>query len=316
MEDTAVEGSGKVCRGKVALITGASRGIGRAAALRFAHAGADVALLARDADGERLGRSLSATVAEVREVGVRAIALTADLTDPTLSRRAIIAEAEAELGPVDILVNNAAMSVFRDVAEWAPAKVRRMFEVNVLAPWELAAAVLPGMLERDEGWIVNISTGVGEPTHARAGGAAYGGTKAMLDQFTRCLALETEGTGVVANVVSPQGASRTEFVDQLVQADTLGADLTEPVEAMAEAILALATAPRSVRGLVVRDLELLNELGRPVHDLTGTSVLEGYTAGDLADRISELSDSASNSRDLRGAWGTTWTSDNRSGEHT
>ncbi len=237
-----------MCDGRVALVTGGSRGIGRATALRLAHEGADVALVARDVDGERLGRSLAATVEEVRGIGVRAIALPGDLASPTFDRASIVEQTEAELGPIDILVNNAAMSVFRNVAEWAPAKVRLMFEVNVLAPWELISAAVPGMIERDRGWIVNISSGVGDPGNPRPGGAAYGGTKAMLDQMTRCLALELEGTKVVANVVSPQGASRTEFVDQLVQSDTLEAGLTEPLEAMAEAVLALATAPPAVRG--------------------------------------------------------------------
>ena len=181
-----------------------------------------------------------------------------------------------------------------------------MQEVNVMAPWELSAAVIPGMLERGSGWIVNISTGVAEPDRARPGGAAYGGTKAMLDQMTRCLALELAGTGVVANVVSPQGAALTEFVGQLVDRGALGADLTEPCEAMAEAVLALATAPPDVAGLVVRDLELLTELGRSVHDATGTEVLEGYAVGDLATRIREMDESSAGSNDLRGAWGSSW----------
>ncbi len=298
-----------MCDGTVALITGGSRGIGRATALRLAHEGADVALVARDVDGERLGRSLAATVEEVRGIGVRAIALPGDLASPTFDRASIVEQTEAELGPIDILVNNAAMSVFRNVAEWAPAKVRLMFEVNVLAPWELISAAVPGMIERDRGWIVNISSGVGDPQNPRPGGAAYGGTKAMLDQMTRCLALELEGTKVVANVVSPQGASRTEFVDQLVQSDTLEAGLTEPLEAMAEAVLALATAPPAVRGVVMRDLELLDQLGRPVMDLTGTSVLDGYDASDIASHIASMAESSTHQGDLRGAWGQSWTTD-------
>jgi NAD(P)-dependent dehydrogenase (short-subunit alcohol dehydrogenase family) len=295
----------------VALITGGSRGIGRASALRLAHEGAHVALVARDIDGERLGRSLAATVEDIQAIGGRALALAGDLTDPSFRRAALVEQVEADLGPVDILVNNAAMSVFRDVVEWAPSKVRMMFEVNVMAPWELVSAVIPGMVERNRGWVVNISSGVADPQRARPGGAAYGGTKAMLDQMTRCLALELEGTDVVANVVSPQGASRTEFVDQLVAAETLGADLTEPLEVMAEAVLAFATAPPAVSGVVTRDLELLEQLGRPVLDLTGTQVLEGYDVSDLPARIDELTESASKDRDLRGAWGQTWTSESK-----
>ena len=295
-----------LCDGMVAVITGGSRGIGRAAALRLAHEGADLALVARDVDGNRLGRSLADTVAEITALGRRAVPVAADLADPAFPRAQVIAQAEAALGPVDILVNNAAMSIFRNVIEWTPAKVRLMWEVNVLAPWELVTAVVPGMLERGRGWIVNISSGVGEPTNARPGGAAYGGTKAMLDQMTRCLALELDGTPVTANVVSPQAAARTEFVNQLVEQGAMQPEITEPLEAMAEAILALATAPAYVRGLVMRDLDLLDELGQPVRTLDGRTVLEGYDAPDLPQRIAELADAAPRQQDLRGAWGTNW----------
>ena len=294
------------CEGKVALVTGGSRGIGRASALRLAHEGADVALVARDVDGERLGRSLAGTADDVRAAGGRVLAVAADLTDGSRRRAEIIEQVEAELGPVDILVNNAAMSVFKDVVDWNLDKVRAMQEVNVFAPWELSAAVVPGMRERGSGWIVNVSSGVADPQRARPGGAAYGGTKAMLDQMTRCLALELAGTGVVANVVSPQGASLTEFVGQLVDQGALGADLTEPVEVMAEAVLALATAPPDVSGLVVRDLELLVMLDRPVRDASGASVLEGFSVAELPTRIREMGESTANTNDLRGAWGASW----------
>jgi NAD(P)-dependent dehydrogenase (short-subunit alcohol dehydrogenase family) len=294
------------CQGQVALVTGASRGIGRAIALRLAAEGADVALVARDVDGVRLGRSLAATVDEVRATGRRAIAIGADLTDPDASRRAIVDQTVAELGSLDILVNNAAMSVFKNVVDWNFDKLRAMHEVNVWAPWELIQGALPGMVERDRGWIVNISSGVAEPSHARPGGAAYGGTKAMLDQMTRCLALETEGTDVVANVVSPQAASRTEFVSSLVEQSVLSQELTEPLEAMAEAVLVLATCGPSVRGLVVRDLDLLAQLERPVLDLSGLHVLDGYDAPDLPTRVHELTEEAAKPRDLRGAWGKDW----------
>ena len=294
------------CEGMVAVVTGGSRGIGRAAALRLAHEGADVALVARDVDGNRLGRSLAETVAEVAAIGVGAVAIAADLTDPTFPRAQVIEQAEAALGPVDILVNNAAMSIFRNVIDWSPAKVRSMWEVNVMAPWELCSAVVPGMLERGRGWIVNISSGVAETDNARPGGAAYGGTKAMFDQMTRCLALELDGTGVTVNTVSPQAAARTEFVNQLVDQGAMQPEITEPLEAMAEAILALATAPTDARGVVMRDLDLLDRFGRPVRTLDGTAVLDGYDVDDLPRRIAELSDASTRQQDLRGAWGTKW----------
>ena len=294
------------CEGMTAVVTGGSRGIGRAAALRLAHEGADLALVARDVDGNRLGRSLAETVAEVQAVGVRAVAIAANLADPAFARSQVIEQAQAALGPVDILVNNAAMSVFRNVIEWTPAKLRSMWEINVMAPWELVTAVVPGMVERNRGWIVNISSGVGEPDSARAGGAAYGGTKAMFDQMTRCLALELDGTDVTVNTVSPQAAARTEFVNQLVDQGAMQPEITEPLEAMAEAILALATAPTFARGMVMRDLDLLDHLGVAVRTLDGTAVLEGYDTDDLPLRIAELSDAATRQLDLRGAWGTSW----------
>ena len=178
-----------------------------------------------------------------------------------------------------------------------------MHEVNVWAPWDLIQATVPGMVDRNRGWVVNISSGVAAAERAQPGGAAYGGTKAMLDQMTRCLALELDGTEVVANVVSPQGASRTEFVDALVERDVLSEGLTEPLEVMAEATLALATAPASMRGLVVRSYELLVQLGRPVRDLHGVAVLPGYDVADLPQRLQEIDDEADKPRDLRGKWG-------------
>jgi len=295
------------CAGRVAVVTGGSRGIGRAIAIRLASEGADLALVARDVDGVRLGRSLSGTVEEIRNLGRRVIAIGADLTDPTLSRSSIIDRVEADLGPVDILVNNAAMSVFKNVIDWTDAPLRAMQEINVWAPWQLIQRTLPGMLEGDRGWIVNISSGVGERERARPGGAAYGGTKAMLEQMTRCLALELSGTGVVANVVSPQGASRTEFVDQLVEREVLTAELTEPLEGMAEAVLALATAPPgTLQGQVRRSLELLAQLDLSVHDLYGEWILPGYAAHELPARIAEIDGEAARPRDLRGAWGKSW----------
>ena len=159
---------GNSCAGRIAVVTGGSRGIGRGIAIRLASEGADLALVARDVEGMRLGRSLAGTVEEIRAMGRSVIAVAADLTDPTVSRASIIDEVEASLGPVDILVNNAAMSVFKNVIDWNDQKLRAMQEVNVWAPWQLIQRVLPGMIERKTGWIVNISSGSAEPHTMRS----------------------------------------------------------------------------------------------------------------------------------------------------
>jgi NAD(P)-dependent dehydrogenase (short-subunit alcohol dehydrogenase family) len=204
------------------------------------------------------------------------------------------------------------MSVFKSVADWTDEKLGAMQEVNVWAPWQLIRRVLPGMQQRHAGWIVNVTSG--SAGRATVGGAAYGGTKAMLDHMTRCLGLELADTGVVANALAPQGASRTEFVDSLVARDVLTRELTEPLEAMAEAALVLATTPpRTIQGEVRRSLELLAELRFPVHDLLGESVLPGYSADELSRRIDELTTESDKPRDLRGAWGRSWGRTGRAG---
>jgi NAD(P)-dependent dehydrogenase (short-subunit alcohol dehydrogenase family) len=182
---------------RVALITGAGRGIGRAVALRLAEAGARVALVARSID------QLEETAATLRGEGGVALVLPADLAD-----RDAVAEAAAtavkELGSVDILVNNAAVvqpagpTVSTSRAGWS-----RAFAVNVEAPIRLTLALLPAMLERGWGRIVNVSTGIVDHPGAMVGLNAYAATKAALEAHTLSLAAEVAGTGVTVNVYRP-----------------------------------------------------------------------------------------------------------------
>jgi citronellol/citronellal dehydrogenase len=290
---------GRSCTGQVAIVTGGSRGIGRAIALRLVSEGAAVALLARDLDGVRFGRSLAGTRDEILERGGTAIAIVADLADPASPREAIIDQVEAELGPVDVLVNNAAMAGHKSFSDWTDKQLRAMQEVNNWAPWQLSRRVLPGMVERGRGWIVNISSGSSLPAGGSLlGAAAYGGTKAMLNQWTAVLARELVGTGVVVNALAPQGASDTEFVHELIEAERIAVDLSEPLEAMAEANLALSTIePGHIEGQFRRSYELLVELDRPVYDLHGEHLLGGYQPADLPARIAAM-DSATR-KDLR-----------------
>ena len=187
--------------GRTALITGAGRGIGRAIALGLGGAGASVVLLARTAG------QLEETRALLLDQGVpaqRIHVLAADLTDEEQCGRAAAAALTA--GRVDILVNNAAtVEPLGPTIDIAAADLRLAFEVNVVAPAALTAAVLPGMLEAGWGRVVNISSGIVANPAGMVRGNAYATTKAALEAHTVNLAAELRGTGVTVNAYRPGG---------------------------------------------------------------------------------------------------------------
>jgi NAD(P)-dependent dehydrogenase (short-subunit alcohol dehydrogenase family) len=200
--------------GKTALITGAGRGIGRAVALGLAGAGADVVLVARTAG------QLEETRALARGRGVaagRISVVPADLADSDDRDRAVTAVLAG--GRVDILVNNAAtVEPLGPTLGVGADGLRLAFEVNVIAPAALTAAVLPGMLEAAWGRVVNISSGIVAHPAGMVGGNAYAATKAALEAHTVNLAAELAGTGVTVNAYRPGG------VDTAMQAWIRGQD--------------------------------------------------------------------------------------------
>jgi NAD(P)-dependent dehydrogenase (short-subunit alcohol dehydrogenase family) len=183
--------------GRVALVTGAGRGIGRAVALGLASTGVAVVLVSRTR------AELDATAAEIRERGGTALAIAADVGDADRIRE-LVSRVTAELGPVEILINNAAVvwplgpSANIDPAEWEQA-----MRINVIGPVTLSLAVLTGMIERGWGRIVNVSSGVATNAAAMIGGNAYTATKAALEAHTLNLAAELAATGVTVNVFRP-----------------------------------------------------------------------------------------------------------------
>ena len=255
--------------GRVALVTGASRGIGNAIARRFAAEGAAVAVTARTVEpgDSRFEGSITETVDQIESTGGSAVAVAADLARQD-DRRRLVEEVTRQLGPVDVLVNNAAVTFFEPVAEFGERHYDLMFEVQVKAAFELAQLVLPGMVGRGSGWILNISSGAarhpqGPPYREGVGrGTVYGMCKAALERFTTGLAGEVSAAGVAVNVLSPAGIVATPGVvhHRLIPPGAEGS--AEPVAVIAEAAHALCTgSPAALTGRVAYSATLLEELG-------------------------------------------------------
>lgn len=257
--------------GRLAVVTGASRGIGAAIAERFAAEGARVAVTARTLDegDHRLPGSITGTVARIRDTGGTAEAFRADLSDPA-DRERLVADVTTAMGDVDILVSNAAVTYFTPVREFTARRFALMFEVQVTAPTHLAQLVAPGMCERGRGWILNISSRAAlHPTlppaeRALRGGTVYGMCKAAIERLSTGLAAELYAAGVAVNALSPSRVVPTPgtvFHHLTTETDPNA----EPPAVMAEAALQLCHAPAAERsGRVAYSQELLAELGVPV----------------------------------------------------
>jgi NAD(P)-dependent dehydrogenase (short-subunit alcohol dehydrogenase family) len=207
--------------------------------------------------------------------------VVADLTDGDDRARIVPEAVDALGGPIDVLVNNAAAAMYGPLADF-PLKRRRLtFEVNVHAPLDLAQAVLPSMLERGEGWIVNVSSATARPVGSSIL-TVYGSSKAALNRTTLGLATEVAGTGVRVNTVEPRAAVMSEGADALV-GDQVTAEQIEPMEAMVEAVVALICCPRDLTGRTLVSLDLIDELGLTVHALDGGPLdPEGTSSTEIA----------------------------------
>lgn len=253
-------------KGKTALVTGASRGIGEAIAARLAMEGARVVVSARTAqEGEsRLPGTLAHTVERLKAAGAEAVLVKADLAQAS-ERERLVEEAQDAFGPIDILINNAAITYFMPVQDFTEKRFKLMMEVQVYAPFHLAQLVMPGMRTKGWGSIVNISSPAGihpkQPYSGGRGGTVYGLCKAALERFTTGLASEVQGDGIAVNVVSP-GLVDTPgvAVHGLINEQTK--DRVQPIEFIAEAVYQLAKADaKTMTGRVDYAEPLLKELG-------------------------------------------------------
>lgn len=183
--------------GVVALVTGASQGLGRAVALAYAREGADLLLVARRAG------PLEQVREEAERLGARAVAVSADVGDPDDVER-VAAAALAAFERVDVLVNNASElgpTPLPYLIDTDPDALRRVLAVNLIGPFLLTKALLGPMLAAGRGSVINVSSDAGVVGYP--GWGAYGVSKAALDQMTRIWASELEGSGVRVNSVDP-----------------------------------------------------------------------------------------------------------------
>jgi NAD(P)-dependent dehydrogenase (short-subunit alcohol dehydrogenase family) len=277
---------------KVALITGAgSGGTGTAMSVRFAAEGAKVALVARNVAG------LERTAARIRDLGGEAVVLPCDLGDPDGGRDSLIARTEDALGPIDILVNNAVISDLKRFGEFSHADMRSEGEVNLWAPWLLTQQATDSMAERGGGHVLNLSSmgaelPPGPPYTAKTKwhSSLYAAMKSALNTMTVYAAVEFQDQGIVMNTLAPQ---RSIFTERISSGTSMVKDtsICEPMETMAEAALALCTGdPTMLTGRIAFSLMLLAELQRPVYDLTGTELVEGWQPDDIVEAIHHRED--------------------------
>jgi 3-oxoacyl-[acyl-carrier protein] reductase len=270
---------------KTALVTGSSRGIGRAIAQRLAAAGATVVVTARShtpSSSTRAGAEsvLPGTIAETVELieaaGGKALGIAADLEDPD-QRGGLVDEVLDRTGRLDILVNNAGFADYSVIEDMSLQAFDRTVEHYLRIPFILTKAAVPQMRKQAAGWIVNIGsvTGVAPVRPYReynktSGDVVYASMKAALHRFTQGVAAELLDANIAVNCVGPSTAIRTPGAAQLIPESFP----TEPVEYLAETVLAMCHLPAAERtGLVAFSLHYPWSQRLPVHSLDGRQLL-------------------------------------------
>jgi NAD(P)-dependent dehydrogenase (short-subunit alcohol dehydrogenase family) len=258
--------------GRCVLVTGASRGIGAEIARLFAAEGGRVVCAARTLrEGDHpLAGSLESTVAAIRRAGGEATAVASNIAEPDECAALLRATHDA-YGPLDVLVNNAALTYFVPIADYAVNRWLRSWAVNLHAPFVLAQLALRDMIPRKGGSIVNISSGAavgpgrgpykggGTATH---GSTCYGAQKAALERFTQGLAAEVYAHGISVTCVSPSQVVPTPGTVHHKLVTGMDDPRGEAPDLMAKAALLLATEPLdAVTGRVTYSQQILKEFG-------------------------------------------------------
>ena len=219
---------------QVVMITGAGRGIGRGLAEAFAKEGAHIVAVARSIP------QINETAEAVRAMGRRAVALPCDVTDSD-AIKGVVETAEKDLGPIDVLINNAGYAHFQPVAELPTDEWRRTLEVNLTGPFLCIQAVLPGMMERQRGRIINISSMAGVKPYPEQG--AYCASKHGLNGLTKVLAMEMREYNIGVHSICPGGLD-TELT-QKAMPDRDKSDWMTPADVAHAAVYLATQSPRA-----------------------------------------------------------------------
>ncbi|OWY80273.1 MULTISPECIES: SDR family NAD(P)-dependent oxidoreductase [Rhodococcus] len=271
--------------GRTALVTGSSRGIGRAIARRLASEGATVVVTARSMspsrslrDGQEhvLEGTLDETVQLIEQAGGRAVPIAADLEDRDQRAGLIDAAADA-VGGLDILVNNAGFADYSSIEKMSEETFDRTLEHYLKVPFLLSQAAIPHMRKSGAGWIVNIGSSTGmspirpfREYNKTSGDVIYASAKAALHRFTQGLAAELVDDNIAVNAVGPSTAIMTPGAAALLPE---GYE-TEPPEYLAQTVLEMCTLPAAERtGLVGFSLHFPWSQGIPVKSLDGKDEL-------------------------------------------
>ena len=194
--------------GMVAVVTGASRGLGRAIAKEYANEGASVAICARAQSPTGLAGTLEETAADIRNAGGDVLAVDCDVTDES-QVDAMVRQALDRYGRIDVLFNNAgAMVLGESILEIEPSRWEQVMRVNADGPYLCTRAVLPSMMERRRGSIINVGSRMANDP-GLGGGVLYSASKAALHMFSLCLADEVREYNIAVNILSP-GSLRSE----------------------------------------------------------------------------------------------------------
>jgi NAD(P)-dependent dehydrogenase (short-subunit alcohol dehydrogenase family) len=228
--------------GKTALVTGASKGIGRAIALAYAAKGANVALVARSKD------ALNVLAAQIGELAREALPIAADLGDEAEIKR-VAATVLERFNRVDILVNNAGIiHPMIDLVDFDPGLWRRVIDVNLIGPALLTGAVLPSMIERGSGTVINVSSIGGRK--GSAGRTAYRAAKSALINLTESVAAEAKPHGINVNCICP-GPVDTEGFREAYPERSSSLALMRPEEIAEIAVFLASDASSAITGTAI-----------------------------------------------------------------